>query len=149
MPTTMAPTAAAPADVAPPADPRESEEDASGLMSFGSPRGSLSLSLSAAEQQKDRRGAADGGRDESAELLAYYRRRCDEFQGERQRMLDRLAEIEACSDDACGGGGAAGSWLSWTAQVSREETHRLKWELKSKASEVRLVLCPGRLTPQL
>jgi hypothetical protein len=96
---TMAPTAAAPAAVAPSAGPRENEEDATSLMSFSFPRSCLSPSLSAAEQSKDQRRAVDG-RDESAELLAYYRRRCDEFQGERQRMLGRLAEIEARYDDA-------------------------------------------------
>lgn len=75
------------------------------LLSFGSPRASFSLG--------DRRDA-EAEPTATADLLAFYRQRCDEFQKERHAMLDRLAQIE----------------------VSKEETHRLKWELRGKTDEV-------------
>ncbi|KAK9814374.1 hypothetical protein WJX72_004785 [[Myrmecia] bisecta] len=51
----------------------------------------------------------------STELLSYYQRRIDEFETERGELLERI--------DTCG--------------VSRSDLHRLEWENKKRADEVR------------
>ncbi|KAF1781674.1 hypothetical protein GQ600_21579 [Phytophthora cactorum] len=55
----------------------------------------------------------EGGKN-ATELLAFYRQRCEQFHAEREQTLAHLAQIE----------------------VSKEEAHRLKWELKTKNEEI-------------
>lgn len=113
----MAPTAAASGAPAAPASRDGYNDD--DLMSFGSPRTSVSLSRREADEAAAENGAdADVDRDEAAtgqnettELLAYYRRRCDEFQRERQRMLDRIAQIEVRSRGVVQAGSCSGGIL--------------------------------------
>ena len=51
----------------------------------------------------------------SVELLRYYKQRIEEFEAERELFLSRFQDI----------------------QVSHEELHRVKWELKVREEEVR------------
>lgn len=61
------------------------------LMSLASPRSSFSVGRR--NSMTDNTTQAQAAEDVVA-LLAFYRRRCDEFQSERQLTLDRLAQIE-------------------------------------------------------
>ncbi|KAF4319014.1 hypothetical protein BBO99_00006873 [Phytophthora kernoviae] len=81
------------------------------LLSFGSPRRGFSASLHSSVGEKD--VEEEGGKN-TVELLAFYRERCERFHAEREETLAHLAQIE----------------------VSKEETHRLKWELKTKNEEI-------------
>ncbi|KAG7378140.1 Coiled-coil domain-containing protein 77 [Phytophthora pseudosyringae] len=81
------------------------------LLSFGSPRRGFSTSVhSSVDEEKLEE---EGGKN-ATELLAFYRQRCEQFHTERERTLAHLAQIE----------------------VSKEEAHRLKWELKTKDEEI-------------
>lgn len=86
----------------------------------------------------------------SVELLRYYKRRIEEFEAERELFLTRFQEVQVCARVAlragaamCGRGPSAGdtpvcAWVRVTAvQVSHEELHRVKWELKVREEEVR------------
>jgi hypothetical protein len=57
--------------------------------------------------------AENTGRDAET-LLAFYRQRCDAFQDERRELLARMTNVG----------------------VSKEELHRVKWELKERKQEV-------------
>ncbi|RLN46057.1 hypothetical protein BBJ29_008533 [Phytophthora kernoviae] len=81
------------------------------LLSFGSPRRDFSASLHSSVSEQD--VEEEGGKN-TVELLAFYRERCERFHAEREETLAHLAQIE----------------------VSKEETHRLKWELKTKNEEI-------------
>lgn len=61
-------------------------------------------------------GGPDAAAPPSSELLAYYRRRVDEFEAEREDFLQRLATIE----------------------VTHDELHKMRWQLRVKDEEVRL-----------
>ncbi|GMF26918.1 unnamed protein product [Phytophthora lilii] len=60
------------------------------LLSFGSPRrGFSSLASSVDEQQLEEEGGKN-----AAQLLAFYRQRCEQFHAEREQTLAHLAQIE-------------------------------------------------------
>ncbi|KAL4093400.1 hypothetical protein PRIC1_010834 [Phytophthora ramorum] len=86
-------------------------EQEEALLSFGSPRRGFSTSQhsSVDEQMLEEEGGKD-----STQLLAFYRQRCEQFHAEREHTLAHLAQIE----------------------VSKEEAHRLKWELRTKDEEI-------------
>lgn len=81
------------------------------LLSFGSPRREFATFVQSCVD--DSMLVKEAGRN-AMDLLAFYRQRCEEFHAEREQMLAHLAQIE----------------------VSKEEMHRLKWELKTKNEEV-------------
>ncbi|KAF4134482.1 hypothetical protein GN958_ATG04055 [Phytophthora infestans] len=81
------------------------------LLSFGSPRRGFSTSMHSLvdEVKLDEESCKDAD-----ELLAFYRQRCEQFHAEREQTLAHLAQIE----------------------VSKEEAHRLKWEIRTKNEEI-------------
>ncbi|KAG3010813.1 hypothetical protein PC120_g14844 [Phytophthora cactorum] len=81
------------------------------LLSFGSPRRGFSTSMHSLVDEGELQ--EEGGKN-ATELLAFYRQRCEQFHAEREQTLAHLAQIE----------------------VSKEEAHRLKWELKTKNEEI-------------
>ncbi|KAG6616877.1 Coiled-coil domain-containing protein 77 [Phytophthora cinnamomi] len=81
------------------------------LLSFGSPRRGFSASV---HSSVDEQHLEEEGGKNATELLAFYRQRCEQFHTEREQTLAHLAQIE----------------------VSKEEAHRLKWELKTKDEEI-------------
>ncbi|ETN13745.1 hypothetical protein PPTG_08472 [Phytophthora nicotianae INRA-310] len=81
------------------------------LLSFGSPRQGFSTSV---HSLVDEGTLEDEGGKNATELLAFYRQRCEQFHAEREQTLAHLAQIE----------------------VSKEEAHRLKWEIKTKNEEI-------------
>ncbi|KAE8900422.1 hypothetical protein PF005_g2376 [Phytophthora fragariae] len=81
------------------------------LLSFGSPRRGFSASV---HSSVDEPILEEEGGKNATELLAFYRQRCEQFHTEREQTLAHLAQIE----------------------VSKEEAHRLKWELKTKDEEI-------------
>ncbi|KAF1322933.1 Mediator complex, subunit med13, partial [Globisporangium splendens] len=90
----------------------DDDDSANELLSYGSPRRSFSVNLSRAGGLDSSAAAATDG--DAQHLLAFYRQRCEQFQQERQTMLDRMTQIE----------------------ISKEEFHRLKWELRMKNEEI-------------
>lgn len=77
---------------------RENNDADDALLSYGSPRRSFSVNVS---RNSSIKGADEEGRDASAAiagdaqaLLGFYRQRCEQFQQERQIMLDHVARIE-------------------------------------------------------
>ncbi|KAL3669284.1 hypothetical protein V7S43_005664 [Phytophthora oleae] len=81
------------------------------LLSFGSPRRGFSGSV---HSSVDEGNVEEERGNNATELLAFYRQRCEDFHVEREQTLAHLAQIE----------------------VSKEEAHRLKWQLKSKDEEI-------------
>ncbi|KAG6962835.1 hypothetical protein JG688_00008419 [Phytophthora aleatoria] len=81
------------------------------LLSFGSPRRGFLTSMHSLVDEGELQ--EEGGKN-ATELLAFYRQRCEQFHAEREQTLAHLAQIE----------------------VSKEEAHRLKWELKTKNEEI-------------
>ncbi|KAG1691902.1 hypothetical protein DVH05_026063 [Phytophthora capsici] len=81
------------------------------LLSFGSPRRGFSTSVHSSVDEG--KLEEEGGKD-ATELLAFYRQRCEQFHAEREQTLAHMAHIE----------------------VSKEEAHRLKWQLKLKDEEI-------------
>ncbi|KAJ0397784.1 hypothetical protein P43SY_006486 [Pythium insidiosum] len=76
------------------------------LLSYGSPRRKLSVSSAAQRPVTTAQSAED--------LLAFYRRRCEQFQSERQILVDHISNVE----------------------VTKEEYHRIKWDLKMRKEEI-------------
>ncbi|RLN90504.1 hypothetical protein BBJ28_00014637 [Nothophytophthora sp. Chile5] len=62
------------------------------LLSFGSPRHGFSTSVHGS--QSDSNKAEGEGSKDAAELLAFYRQRCEQFHAERESTLEHLAQIE-------------------------------------------------------
>ncbi|RLN32326.1 hypothetical protein BBJ28_00009938 [Nothophytophthora sp. Chile5] len=62
------------------------------LLSFGSPRHGFSTSVHGS-QEDSRKAEEEGGKD-AAELLVFYRQRCEQFHAERETTLEHLAQIE-------------------------------------------------------
>ncbi|GLD99723.1 hypothetical protein PINS_up008451 [Pythium insidiosum] len=83
-----------------------SDVDDDDLLSYGSPRRKLSVS--------GRPQATSATAQSAEELLAFYRRRCEQFQSERQILLDQISNVE----------------------VTKEEYHRLKWDLRMRKEEI-------------
>ncbi|TMW61948.1 hypothetical protein Poli38472_009441 [Pythium oligandrum] len=82
------------------------------LLSYGSPRHSL-------RSEARTRSVYDGDLSRHSKidddaLLEFYRHRCEQFQQERQAMLDRMAQ----------------------AEVSKEQYHRLHWDLKAHKEQI-------------
>lgn len=74
---------------------RENNDADDALLSYGSPRRSFSASVSSiagADEENGNAPAAVAG--DAQALLAFYRQRCEQFQQERQTMLDHVARIE-------------------------------------------------------
>jgi hypothetical protein len=61
------------------------------LLSFGSPRQGFSTSV---HSSVDKRQVEEEGGKDAAELLAFYRQRCEQFHAEREQTLAHLAQIE-------------------------------------------------------
>ena len=77
----------------------------------------------------------------SVELLRYYKKRIEEFEAERELFLTRFQEIQVSAADCAQAVAVAASLTSRRGlrlrrQVSHEEMHRVKWELKVREEEV-------------
>ena len=75
------------------------------------------------------------------ELLRYYKKRIEEFEAERELFLTRFQEIQVSAADCAQAVAVAASLtlrrgLRLRRQVSHEEMHRVKWELKVREEEV-------------
>lgn len=88
----------------------------------------------------------------AGDLLRYYQSRIQSFDGERDRMLERIADIEVRPRGFWRGGGSRGrraiphtqhaptqhtlSFHPTPSQSQNSETHRLRWEVKARNEEV-------------
>lgn len=83
--------------MAPSSHVHDDNDDDASLLSYGSPRRSFSgaAHASAVSGHGVSAAAAESGNSGDAQtLLAFYRQRSEQFQHERQTMLDHLAHVE-------------------------------------------------------